>query len=559
MKQAAMYVRVSTQQQKEGATIESQKSLLLQHVKKNGFEIHPEWIFEDNGVSGAKLARPALDKLRDFAAEGLFEDIFILSPDRLSRKYAYQAVLIDEFNGNGVKVHFQNAKDPVTPTDHLFIQMQGMFAEYERAQIAERSRRGKKHKARNGSVSVLSTAPYGYRYIKGIDQISASFEINDKEASVVKKIFELYVQKRLSIAKIQSYLLDYQIRSPKGLEKWSRSTINSLLKNSAYRGIAYFGKMEPCEPSSERLSGRRVRINGRRQPKRSFRFTDKKDWIEIPVPSIIDNDIFEVAQELMRTNKSRSIRNAKPGSLLQGVISCKECGYGFITIYSGKKSDGYGYYRCSNRNKSCINPGIRIEALDEAIWSNLLSFLESPELIQEEVSRRLSDLDKAPILKQQKVLSGKLEKLEAESNRLLDAYQNECVDLKELKSRMSKIKKEKNNTMRELEGITDSGLSRGQLLGLSEAAKCFSDHLDTSRKNLGLEEKRKIVRMLIEEIQIGKENISINHIIPIKNSSFNQIACLHSSCQERKEQHPSVMFTGYFINHIGHRGHRGEG
>lgn len=143
MKQAAMYVRVSTQQQKEGATIESQKALLLLHASKKGFEIQPEWIFADDGVTGSKLARPALDRLRDFAFEGLFEDIFILSPDRLSRKYAYQAILMDEFGRNGLKVHFQNSNDPVTATDHLLIQIQGMFAEYERAQIAERSRRGK--------------------------------------------------------------------------------------------------------------------------------------------------------------------------------------------------------------------------------------------------------------------------------------------------------------------------------------------------------------------------------------------------------------------------------
>jgi site-specific DNA recombinase len=530
MKQAAMYVRVSTQQQKEGATIESQKALLLQHARKSGFEIHPEWTFEDNGISGSKLARPALDRLRDFASEGLFEDVFILSPDRLSRKYAYQAILMDEFNENGVKVHFQNSNDPVTPSDHLFIQMQGMFAEYERAQIAERSRRGKKYKAKNGSVSVLSTAPYGYRYIKGYDQVSASFEINDKEATIVKMIFELYVKKRLSIAKIQTYLLDHQVRSPKGHTIWCRTTINTILKNSTYIGMAYFGKKEPCEPLTTRLAGRRVRINGRRQPKRGSRLRDKKDWIEIPVPSIIDNDTFELAQELMAKNKMQSIRNAKPGSLLQGVISCKECGYGFITTYSGKKSEGYGYYRCSNRDKKCTNPGIRIKPLDEAIWGNLISILESPELIQEEVSRRLSDLEKAPILKQQRILSSKVEKLETETNRLLDAYQNECIDLKELKSRMSNIKKEKNNTMRELAAM-DSGLSRGQLLGLSEAVKCFSNHLSSSRNNLNLEEKRKIIRILIQEIQIGKENITINHIIPtINNSSSDEIACLRPSC-----------------------------
>src|SRR5262245_40407401 len=233
MKQAAMYVRVSTQQQKEGATIESQKALLLQHAREKGFEIYPEWVFADNGVSVSKLARPGLDKLRDFASEGLFEDIFILSSDGLSRKYAYKAIVMDEFNGSGVKVDFKNSNNTVTATDHLLIQMQGMFAEYERAQIAERSGRGKNYKAKNGSLSVMSNAPYGFRYIRGYDQVSASFEINEKEASIVKTIFELYVKRRLSIAQIQLYLSEQQVRSPKGNSEWSGSTINGILKNSA--------------------------------------------------------------------------------------------------------------------------------------------------------------------------------------------------------------------------------------------------------------------------------------------------------------------------------------
>lgn len=488
MKQGAMYVRVSTQQQKEGATIESQKALLLAHAKSKGFEIHPEWIFEDNGISGSKLARPALDRLRDFASEGLIEDVFILSPDRLSRKYAYQAVLMDEFTNSGVKVHFQNSNDPVTATDHLLIQMQGMFAEYERAQITERSRRGKKYKAKNGSVSVFSTAPYGYRYIRGEGLIASSFEINDKEAAIIRMVYDLYVKERFSITKIQQYLSDRQVYSPKGLLKWSRSSINGILKNSAYRGVAYYGKIERCEPVPKRLPGRRIRIDGRRQPQRGTRPRDKKDWIEIPVPSIIDNDIFEMAQELLKTNKSKSLRNAKPGSLLQGIISCKECGYGYITTLSGKKSGGYNYYRCNKVDKKCTSKGIRMEALDDAIWESLMRMLESPELIQEEVIKRLSDLEKAPVLKKRELLSGQIEKLERESNRLLDAYQSGCIDLKELKTRVASIKNEKNNITREI-SKTDSGLSRSQLLELSEAVKYFSNHLKKSRNTLSLEEK----------------------------------------------------------------------
>jgi site-specific DNA recombinase len=127
MKQAAMYVRVSSQQQKEESTIESQKAVLLQYAKEKGFEIAPSLFFEDNGISGSTLIRPGLEKLRDFASEGLFNHVFILSPDRLSRKFAHQAVLLEEFNRNNIKVNFYNSPDPKTPADNLLLQIQGMF------------------------------------------------------------------------------------------------------------------------------------------------------------------------------------------------------------------------------------------------------------------------------------------------------------------------------------------------------------------------------------------------------------------------------------------------
>lgn len=536
MKQAAMYVRVSTQRQKEEATIESQKALLQQFAKSNGFEISHEWTFEDNGVSGSTLARPALDRLRDYASEGLFDHVFILSPDRLSRKYAYQAILIDEFKANNVTLIFQNSPTPQTAGDNLLLQMQGMFAEYERAQIAERSRRGKKHKAKIGSVSVLSNAPYGYRYIKSPKGLLSYFEIIDKEASIIKIIFDLYVKERLSIAGIRDYLSNQKIESPKGKAVWSRSTISNILNNSTYRGIAYFGKREKCEPNPMRLVNRYARIRGRYTARKSFRTKEKKERIEIPVPVIIEPEIFELANQLFQKNKDQSIRNAKPGSLLQGLISCKECGYGFITTSSGKNSNGYRYYRCNNQIKKCINRGIRTDCLDTAIWESVISMLEAPDLIQKEVSRRLSDLEKAPKDQQFKLLEGRLAKLDQESNRLLDAYQDECINLSELKQRMSVIKREKNNLIRQM-GEANSGLSKKQLLELTEAVAHFSHHLRTSQKKLEFEEKRKILRMLLQGIQIGKDEIFIDHIIPVKKKLIaDKNACLCPSRQDTETQ-----------------------
>ena len=163
MKTAALYARVSSERQKEEQTIGSQTEALKEYAQANGYTVVPEWIFQDEGYSGAILKRPALERLRDLAAEGQIETILVYSPDRLSRKYAYQVFLMEEFARHGVETVFIKSPPASTPEEQLLVQFQGMIAEYERAQIAERTRRGKKHRAKTGLVNVLSGAPYGYR------------------------------------------------------------------------------------------------------------------------------------------------------------------------------------------------------------------------------------------------------------------------------------------------------------------------------------------------------------------------------------------------------------
>jgi len=166
VKAAAIYARVSSDRQKEEQTIASQTAALIEHGRQEGYEVPTEWIFQDEGYSGATLIRPGLEQVRDLAAEGQIENVLIYSPDRLSRKYAYQVLLVEEFARHGVEVIFIRSPRASTPEEHLLVQFQGMIAEYERAQIAERTRRGKRYRAKTGLISVLSGAPYGYRYVK---------------------------------------------------------------------------------------------------------------------------------------------------------------------------------------------------------------------------------------------------------------------------------------------------------------------------------------------------------------------------------------------------------
>ena len=185
----AIYARVSTERQAERGTIGSQLAALRHQVSKAGHQLINEFI--DDGYSGARLDRPGLDALRDAAEAGLFDAVWCLSPDRLARVYAYQVLVLDELARFGVEVHFTDAPDfaPGDPQATLLTQVQGVIAEYEKAKIAERYRRGKLFRARAGEITTWKTA-YGYRRVaRSAATGSAHLEIYEPEAAVVRRIF----------------------------------------------------------------------------------------------------------------------------------------------------------------------------------------------------------------------------------------------------------------------------------------------------------------------------------------------------------------------------------
>jgi site-specific DNA recombinase len=211
---AAIYARVSSERQRQDETIQSQTVGLRELAAGRGLVVPEDLVFEDEGFSGATLTRPALERLRDRAAEGAFEVLLCHAPDRLARRYAYQVVLLEELQRAGVEVCF--AKEPergATPEDELLRQFQGMIAEYERAQIRERTRRGKLHRARAGSQAVMSGAPYGYRYVKKTEHNEGYWEIDETEAEVVRQVFHRYTEEQLSIAQIAGWLTGRGIRA----------------------------------------------------------------------------------------------------------------------------------------------------------------------------------------------------------------------------------------------------------------------------------------------------------------------------------------------------------
>jgi site-specific DNA recombinase len=190
---AAIHARVSSERQREQQTIASQ--VVRELAAERGLVVVEDLLFEDEGFSGATLVRPALERLRDRAAEGAFEVLLCHAPDRLARRYAYQVLLLEELQRAVVEVIFaRGGERSGSPEDELLRQFQGMIAEYERAQIRERTRRGKLHRARGGHQAVMSGAPYGYRFVRKTEITVGYWEIIESEAEVVREVFRRYTE-----------------------------------------------------------------------------------------------------------------------------------------------------------------------------------------------------------------------------------------------------------------------------------------------------------------------------------------------------------------------------
>ena len=338
MKLAAIYTRVSSDQQKEAQTIESQVSALKEYASQHDYSVPAEWCFRDEGFSGAYLVRPGLERLRDLAAEGQITTILIYSPDRLSRKYAYQVLLMEEFKRRGVEVVFLKSPNATTPEDELLLQFQGMISEYERAQIVERSRRGKKHQAKLGIINALSRAPDGYQYVKKSEHSNALYEVVEDRAEIVRQIYQAYIQEGLAILGIAKWLNKREVATSSGKGKWLPSSIRNILRNPAYKGQAAFGR-HSSTMDTHGVTRRRWR--GKFARGLVYRERAKEEWVSIPVPAIIAEDTFDLAQERLQKNKHYSERNTKNPTLLQGLLVCALCGYAVYRV-SGPKTNTKG-------------------------------------------------------------------------------------------------------------------------------------------------------------------------------------------------------------------------
>ena len=527
MTAAAIYARVSSARQAKDETIGSQLAALRDHAASNRLDVPEDWVFADEGHSGATLVRPGLEALRDLAAQGCLDLVLVYSPDRLARKFAYQALLIEELARCGIRVEFVKGPRGDSPEDQLLVQFQGMFAEYEKAQLAERYRRGKAWRAKTGSVNVLSGAPFGYRYVRKTPECGARYEVIPHEAVLMAEMFRRYADEGAAIADLRRWLEDQGVPTRTGKQRWDRSVIWGMLRNPAYCGKAVFGKTQAVhEPAG---LNRTARLAGRTVP-RQVRVQDRprEEWTGIPVPALVDQDTFNRVQQRLEDNKRFAARNTKVPSLLQGLAACSSCGYGYYrtstTTTSGKK---IYYYRCLGSDdyryqggRVCGNKPVRADYANAVVWDHVTALLADPALIRTEIGRRLERARTSdPVTKKRGQLEQALAKTTTSIGAMVTAFSEQLITIDELRVRMPALRAREAGLTNQLAALDAQAADRDAYLKLAGDLEGFLARLRASSATATTEDRQRVLRAVVQDILIGPDKLTIRHRIPVREPS----------------------------------------
>jgi len=419
-----------------------------------------------------------------------------------------------------VEVIFLNRALGQSPEDDLLLQVQGMIAEYERAKIIERHRRGKRHAAHGGAVNVLSGAPYGYRYVtkyEGGGQ--ARYEIISDEARVVRQVFAWVGHDRLTIGEVCRRLTHAGEVTRTGKTVWDRSVVWGILKNPAYQGTAAFGKTRQG-PLRPRLRAQRHRPV---QPRRAVSTTDvpPEDWITIPVPALVEPEVFAAVQEQLQENK-RHARQSSRGAryLLQGLLQCQQCGYAFYgkrLSPSARKGQprAYAYYRCLGTDayrfggeRICQNTQVRTDLLDLAVWQEVCTLLTHPERLAEEYRRRLrpeSRAKRTPLA----TVEGQISKLRQGIARLIDSYAEGLIDKQEFEPRITRLRQRLARVEEQRQALADEAALAGELqliIGrLEDCAAKLHDGLEAA----DWASQRDLIRALVKRVEVARNAVNV--------------------------------------------------
>jgi site-specific DNA recombinase len=523
----AIYARVSTLHQQRNQTIEQQLERLRAHVVAQGWRLDEEHVFRDDGYSGAKLNRPGLDSLRDRATMAEFELVLVTAPDRLARKYVHQALILQELEHQGCRVEFLDRPMSDDPHDQLVLQIRGAVAEYERALIADRMRRGRLAKLRAGQLLPWTKALYGYVLDAERPRDPSRVPVDPTEAEIVRQVFAWYTdpEEKPSLYAVAKRLTDQNVPTPSGGKRWNTSSIRNMLRNRAYTGTAYANRVRTIKPRRRKSPLLPVGSGV------SFEPRPEEEQIPISVPAIIGQEQFDQAQARLAMNQQTSRRNnSKHQYLLRSLVSCAKC----RLSCTGRSYQQYSYYVCRGktdalrapRGERCPSRFIPAQALDDLVWEDLCYVVTHPESITQAVKRAQTGKWLPQQLQaRSKTLKQALAQLRRQSERLLKAYLAEVIDLSELERKRREIVQKEQALQVQLHQVEAQAEKRLEMAAVSTSIETFCQRIQQGLDQATFKQRRQLVELLIDRVVVDNDQVEIRYVIPTSKAGEQTRFC----------------------------------
>ncbi len=498
MKRVAIYTRVSSgKQERRGYSLESQVESIRKLIRTEGWQ--EAKVFREV-YPGTQLNRPELDRLRDLVAEGDVDIVVAHDVDRLSRDPAHLAFLEREFEESGVAIRYVLLPDTDTPSGQLLKDVKAAIGRFENLQRVERSRRGTRRKVKEQKVSLGPHRPYGYRVTE-----EGTLEIDEEEAETVRNIYSWLVSDGLTICAIVRRLEGTPTKNDKTgvypkrrrYGQWARSSVCYILKNETYVGRWYYGK--------HRSTGRKGKRGDK--AKADYILCDpqpRETWLEVQVPPIISQEIFDAAQDMLARNKQMAHRNSKHRYLLSSLIFC-ECGRRMAGASINTRGKTYKYYRCTARTDytvagpTCPAYRVRADILDKAVWREIYKLLIDPQNLLQGLEEERRDQRKAEEKLRQSL--DRTQRLVEEYDRKLDRLLDNALladqfgddmiaaKVKQLKDQRESLVAQMADIQSRIDGafITEDKI---------QSVRQFAERVSTGLDVTSFQEKRRILKIL---------------------------------------------------------------
>ena len=558
----AYYARVSTAAQVQAETIDQQLERLHAYSQARGWAWQEQHLFRDDGYSGASLARPGLDRLREQVALAAFDRIVITSPDRLARKYVHQALLVEEFAERGCEVALVDQPLSRDPHDQLVLQIRGAVAEYERALIAERLRRGRQHRFRAGTLLPWTRPPYGYAVDPDRPRALAGVRVDPANAAIVGQLFARYLEPGQSLAGLAKQLTAARVPAPSGGAHWTIAGLRRVLTNPAYTGTVYAGRSRVYP-----IGRRRSPLAAVGRHLRGSRPAPPEAWILVGhIPAVVSQEQFDQVQAKLVTNTRFARRNNRVHTyLLRALVSCGQC----RLTCRGQTRCRYAYYACagkdhpalSGREQRCPSRSIPARQLDELVWADLCALLQDPASIAQALARAQAGAWLPQELQaRQHNLQRATASLAQQLERLTQAYLEQILGLEEYRRRRHELETRIEALARQARELEAEATRRVDLAQAITHVETFCRRVRDSLATATFEQRRQLLELLIDRVVVTDEHVEIRYVVPTspggEQTRFYQLRIAYSRALPRHLR-PRVS-EGASADHAraGPRGHR---